>query len=90
MTLPRYVGPAHDDVDIAAECLRRTNDDRGPAGFRDCLDETAWSGAIGEGCGFDENGEVVGLTNIVAEVLPPAERTAENVGYRVPGPAPTN
>ena len=90
VTLPWYVGSAYDDVYIAAECLRMTNDDQDAAGFRDCLYAITWSGAIGEGYSFDENGEVVGLTNIVAEVLPPAERTAENFGYRVLGPAPTN
>ncbi|MCY4640578.1 MAG: ABC transporter substrate-binding protein [Chloroflexi bacterium] len=90
ITLPWYVGSAYDDVYIAAECLRRIDDDQDAAGFRDCLYEITWSGAIGEGYSFDGNGEVVGLTNIVAEVLPTGERTAENFGYRVLGPAPTN
>ncbi len=90
VTLPWYVGSAYDDVYITAECLRRTNDDQDAAGFRDCLYEITWSGAIGQGYSFDEDGEVVGLTNIVAEVLPTAERTDENFGYKVLGPAPTN
>ncbi len=90
VTLPWYVGSAYDDVYITAECLRRTYDDQDAAGFRDCLYEITWSGAIGQGYSFDEDGEVVGLTNIVAEVLPTAERTDENFGYKVLGPAPTN
>ena len=47
-----------------------------------------WSGAIGENYSFDENGEVVGLANAVVEVLPEAERTDANNGYRILGPAP--
>ena len=35
------------------------------------------------------NGDVVGLSNVVVEVLPTAERTEGNLGYRVLGPAPT-
>ncbi len=38
-------------------------------------------------CCFDANGEVVGLSRVVVEVLPVAERTAERK-YRVLGPAP--
>lgn len=90
ITLPWYVGSAYDDVYIAAECLRRTNDDQDADGFRDCLYEISWSGAIGSDYSFDENGEVVGLTNIVAEVLPTSERTTDNFGYKVLGPAPAN
>ena len=46
-----------------------------------------WSGGIGDNYSFDEQGEVVGLTRVVVEVLPTSERTAEKV-YRVLGPAP--
>ena len=47
-----------------------TGDDQDADGFRDCLYEIAWSGAIGDGYTFDEEGEVVGLANVVVQVLP--------------------
>ena len=74
---------------IAAECLNQTGDDQDADGFRDCLYDLTWSGAIGDNYSFDENGDVVGLFNVVVEVLPTEERTEENLGYRVLGPAPT-
>ena len=85
---PWFQGSAYDDVYIAAECLRRTGDDQDADGFRDCLYDITWSGAIGDDYGFDENGDVVGVSHVVIEVLPVAERTEENLGYRVLGPAP--
>ncbi|MDD9994212.1 MAG: ABC transporter substrate-binding protein [Dehalococcoidia bacterium] len=88
-TLPWFQGSAYDDVYIAAECLRQTGDDQDADGFRDCLYGLTWSGAIGDNYSFDENGEVVGLSNVVIEVLPTAERTEDNLGYRVLGPAPS-
>ncbi len=88
ISLPWYMGSAYDDVYIAAECLKQTGDDQDADGFRDCLYGITWSGSIGSNYRFDENGEVVGLSNIVAEVLPVAERTDANQGYRVLGPAP--
>ena len=87
LTLPWYIGSTYDNVYITAECLRRTGDDQDADGLRDCLYEIAWSGAIGQNYGFDERGEVVGLTNVVAEVLPLDQRTGENFGYVVLGPA---
>ena len=83
ITLPWHLGSAYDNVYIAAECLRQTGDDQDADGFRDCLYGLTWSGAIGDNYSFDENGEVVGLSRAVVEVLPVAERTAENFGYRV-------
>ena len=88
ISLPWYMGSAYDDVYIAAECLKQTGDDQDADGFRDCLYGITWSGSIGSNYRFDENGEVVGLSNVVAEVLPVAERTETNQGYRVLGPAP--
>ena len=88
-SLPWFQGSAYDDVYIAAECLRQTDDDQDADGFRDCLYGLTWSGAVGDNYSFDENGEVVGLSNVVIEVLPTAERTEENLGYRVLGPAPS-
>ena len=88
VTLQWYLGSAYDDVYIAAECLRRTNDDQDADGFRDCLYDITWSGAIGTDYSFDERGEVVGLSNVVVAVLPPGDRTEVNQGYRVLGPAP--
>ena len=46
-----------------------------------------WSGAIGDDYSFDSDGEVVGLSRVVVEILPTAERTADRK-YRVIGPAP--
>ena len=88
LTLSWYVGSAYDNVYITAECLSRTGNDQDADAFRDCLYGITWSGAIGDGYSFDENGEVVGLSNVVVEILPVAERTEENNGYRVLGPAP--
>ncbi len=89
VTLAWYLGSAYDDVYIAAECLKETDDDQDADGFKDCLYDITWSGAIGTNYSFDENGEVVGLSNAVIEVLPEAERTEDNQGYKVLGPAPT-
>ena len=89
VTLAWYIGSVYDDVYITAECLKQTNDDQDADGFRDCLYAITWTGAIGENYTFDENGEVVGLSNVVVEVLPVAERTEENQGYKVLGSAPT-
>ena len=86
---PWYMGSVYDDIYIAAECLSRTMDDQDAEGFRDCLYEITWTGTIGDNYSFDEMGEVVGLANAVIEVLPVAERTAENQGYKVLGAAPT-
>ncbi len=83
ITLPWHLGSAYDDVYITAECIRQTSDDQDADGFRDCLYDITWSGAIGNNYSFDENGEVVGLSRAVVEVLPLAERTEENYGYRV-------
>ena len=85
---PWYMGSAYDTVYITAECLRRTNDDQDADGFKDCLYDITWSGAIGYDYSFDENGDVVGVRNIVAEVLPVSERTRENEGFKILGPAP--
>ena len=87
VTLPWHLGSAYDDVYIAAECLKQTNDDQDADGFRDCMYGITWSGAIGDNYSFDANGEVVGLSRVVVEVLPVAERTAERM-YKVLGPAP--
>jgi branched-chain amino acid transport system substrate-binding protein len=89
VTLPWYIGSAYDDVYITAECLKETGDDQDADGFRDCLYDITWSGAIGDKYSFDDKGEVVGLSNVVVEVLPLAERNEENQGYKVLGPAPT-
>ena len=85
VTLPWHLGSAYDDVYIAAECLKQTGDDQDADGFRDCLYGITWSGAIGDNYSFDADGEVVGLSRAVVEVLPPAERTEENYGYKVLG-----
>ena len=89
ITLPWYIGSAYDDVYITAECLKKTGDDQDADGFRDCLYDITWSGAIGDKYSFDSKGEVVGLSNLVVQVLPTAERTEDNQGYKVLGGAPT-
>ena len=89
VTLPWYLGSAYDDVYITAECLKQTEDDQDADGFRDCLYDITWSGAIGNNYSFDENGEVVGLANVVVEILPTSDRSEDNQGYRVLGPAPS-
>ena len=43
----------------------------------------------GDSYSFDSKGEVVGLSNLVVEVLPMGERTEDNQGYKVLGGAPT-
>ena len=88
VTLPWYLGSAYDDVYITAECLGQTGDDQDADGFRDCLYNITWTGAIGMNYSFDADGEVVGLANAVVEVLPEGERTEDNNGYRILGPAP--
>ena len=89
VTLPWFIGSAYDDVHIAAACLGQTGDDQDADGMRDCLYDITWSGAIGDNYSFDEDGEVVGLSNAVIEVLPLSERTPENNGYKLLGAAPT-
>ena len=88
ITLAWYIGSAYDDVYFTAECLKQTEDDQDADGFRDCLYDITWSGAIGSNYSFDANGEVIGLSNVVVEVLPTGERTGDNQGYEVLGPAP--
>ena len=87
---PWFQGSAYDGVYIAAECLRQTNDDQDADGFRDCLYALTWSGAIGDDYSFDENGDVVGVSHVVIEILSVAERTEENLGYRVLGAPSTS
>ena len=89
VTLAWYLGSAYDDVYIAAECLKDTDDDQDADGFRDCLYGITYSGAIGDNYSFDANGEVVGLSNVVVEILPVSERNEANQGYKVLGGAPT-
>ena len=66
----------------------KLENDQDADGFRDCLYNITWSGAIGDNYSFDEKGEVVGLSNAVVEVLPLSERTEENNGYKLIGAAP--
>ena len=87
IVFPWHMGSAYDDVYITAECLKQTKDDQDADGFRDCLYGITWSGAIGDNYSFDENGEVVGLSRVVVEVLPTSERTDDRI-YKVLGPAP--
>ena len=87
-TIPWFQASGYDDVYITAECLKQTGSDQDTAAFRDCLYNITWSGAIGDNYGFDANGDVSGLGNVIVEVLPLAQRSEDNLGYRVLGPAP--
>ena len=87
IVFPWHMASAYDTVYIATECLKQTEDDQDADGFRDCLYDITWSGAIGDNYSFDELGEVVGLSRVVVEVLPVSERTTDRI-YRVLGPAP--
>ncbi|MYC29838.1 MAG: amino acid ABC transporter substrate-binding protein [Chloroflexi bacterium] len=87
VTLPWHLGSAYDDVYIAAECLKQTTDDQDADGFRDCMYGITWSGAIGDNYSFDADGEVVGLSRVVVQILPTGERTPDKK-YNVLGPAP--
>ena len=82
-----FIASGYDNVYLAAECLKQTGDDQDAAGFRDCLNAITWSGAISESYGFDVDGEIVGLSTVLVQPLPAAERTPENPGYRIIGPA---
>ena len=77
VSLPWHLSSTYDDVYITAECLRQTGDDQDADGFRDCLYGITFSGALGENYSFDSNGEVVGLSRVVVQVLPLAERTTD-------------
>ena len=85
---PWFTSSAYDNVYLAAECLKQTGDDQDAAGFRDCLNDISWSGAISDNYSFDANGEIVGLSTSIVEPLPVSERTAENHGIRITGPSP--
>ena len=87
LTLPWHLTSAYDDVYITAECLKKTGDDQDADGFRDCLYDITWSGALGNDYSFDAKGEVVGLSRAVVEILTTSERTEDNYGFNVLGPA---
>ena len=89
ITLPWFLGSAYDDVFIAAECLKVTEDDQDADGFRDCLYDLTFSGAIGDDFSFDDKGEVEGLSNVVVQVVPVAQRNLDNQGYEILGGAPS-
>ena len=87
ITLNFFLASAYDDVYITAECLKQTGDDQDADGFRDCLYGLTWNGTIGDSYGFDELGDVAGLSPAVVEVLPLGERTEDNQGLRKTGEA---
>ncbi len=87
ITLAWYVGSTYDDIYITAECLKQTGDDQDADGFKECLNNITWSGAIGNNYSFDERGDVTDLAPSIVEILPTDERTADNQGLRVLGPS---
>ena len=84
---PWHMASAYDTVYIAAECLKQTEDAKDADGFRDCLYGITWSGAIGDNYSFDADGEVVGLSRVLVQVLPASQRTDDRL-YQVLGAAP--
>ena len=68
---------------------RRPGTTRTPTDSGTVSTELRGPARLGENYSFDEKGEVVGLTNVVVQVLPLAERTADNQGYKVLGSAPS-
>ena len=82
VTLAWFLASAYDDVHIAAECLKQTKDDQDANAFRDCMYDITWDGALGDGYGFDELGEVTGLAPAVVEVLPLGDRNEDNQGLQ--------
>ena len=87
ITLAWYVGSTYDDVYITAECLKQTGDDQDADGFKKCLNNITWSGAIGNNYSFDERGDVTDVALSIVEVLPTDQRTADNQGLKVLGPS---
>ena len=87
VTLAWYLASTYDNIYITAECLKQTEDDQDADGFRDCLYDITWSGAIGDNYGFDELGEVTRLNPSIVEVLPSNERNEDNLGFKLIGPA---
>ena len=88
-TIPWFQASGYDNVYIAAACLKQTGSDQDAAGFRDCLYNLTYSGAIGDNYSFDENGDIAGLGNVIIEVLPLSNRNEDNLGYKVIGMAPS-
>ena len=80
--MPCFTRKEHRDGDSSRRTTTKTR-----TGFRDCLYGITRNGAIGDSDSFDADGEVVGLSRVVMEVLPVAEWIAERK-YRVLGPAP--
>ena len=85
---PWHAAGAYDNVYMVAECLGQTDDDQDVDGMSECLSGISFTGVLGDDYGFNEEGYVDGLTPVVVEVLPEAERTEENNGYAVVGSAP--
>lgn len=86
ITLAWYVGSTYDDIYITAECLKQTGDDQDADGFKECLNNITWSGAIGNNYSFGGRGDVTDIVPLIVEVLPTNERTADNQGLKVLGP----
>ena len=80
---PWHAAGAYDGAYMVAGCLNLTGDDQDVDGMRECLSGISFTGVLGDGYGFKENGYVDGLSPVVVEVLPEGERTEENKGYRV-------
>ena len=87
ITLAWYVASTYDGIHITAECLKRTEDDQDADGFKECLNNITWSGAIGENYSFDERGDIRDIAPSIVEILPTNERTPDNQGLKVLGPS---
>lgn len=70
-----------------AECLKQTKDNQDADGFKECLNNITWSGAIGNNYSFDEQGNVTDIAPSIVEVLPTDERAEDDQGFKVLGPS---
>ena len=83
-TLEYYMAAAYDATYIVADCLGKVGDDQDSDGMRQCLlDLEGYVGTIGGPYSLGHDGDVVGITMVTVEILPVAERTEDNFGYRL-------
>ena len=82
-TLEYYMAAAYDATYILADCLGDVGSDQDSDGIRRCLlGVKDYTGTIGGPYALGDDGDVVGITMVAVEVLPVAERTIDNFGYR--------
>ena len=83
-TLEYYMAAAYDATYLVADCFRKVGDDQNSEAIRSCLlDVENYTGAIGGPYSLGDDGDVIGITMVAVEILPVAERTNDNFGYRL-------